>query len=135
MTLLKKEINERVAVLSVSDDFKICADEVRSAVKDLKCNKRGGYSGLSTDYVISACDELFIHIACLFSSLVVHGVVTDDVLVSILLPIPKSKNANSTVSSNYRAIALSSVFGKMFDRIVKIRYEEALATSELQFVF
>ena len=135
MTLLKKEINERVAVLSVSDDFKICADEVRSAVKDLKCNKRDGYSGLSSDYVISACDELFIHIACLFSSLVVHGAVTDDMSFSTLLPIPKGKNANGSVSSNYRAIALSSVFGKIFDRIVMIRYEEALATSELQFGF
>ena len=120
MTLLKKEINESVAVLSVSDDFEICADEVRSAVKDLKCNKRDGYSGLSTDYVISACDELFIHIACRFSSLVVHGAVTDDVSFSTLLPIPKGKNANGTVSSNYRAIALSSLFGKIFDRIVMI---------------
>jgi len=28
-----------------------------------------------------------------------------------------------------------TVFGKIFDRIVMIRYEEALATSELQFGF
>ena len=54
---------------------------------------------------------------------------------STILPIPKGKNANGTVSSNYRAIARSSVFGKIFDRIVMIRYEEALATSELHFGF
>jgi len=52
---------------------------------------------------------------------------------STLLPIPKGKRANGTVSPNYRAIALSSVFGEIFDRIVMIRYGEALATSELQF--
>jgi len=68
-------------------------------------------------------------------SLVVHGAVTDDMSFSTLLPIPKGKNANGTVSSNYHAIALSSVSGKIFDRIVMIRYEEALATSELQFGF
>jgi len=98
-------------------------------------NKRDGYSGLSTDYVISARDELFIYIACLFSSLVVHGAVADDMSFSTLLPIPKGKNASGTVSCNYRTIALSSIFGKMFHRIVMIRYEEALATSELQFGF
>ena len=59
-------------------------------------------------------------------SLVVHGAVTDDMSFSTLLPIPKGKNANGTVSSNCHAIALSSGFGKIFDRIVMIRYEGVL---------
>ena len=37
--------------------------------------------------------------------------------VSTLVPIPKGKNMSCTDSSNYRAIALSSVLGKVFDRI------------------
>ena len=36
-------------------------------------------------------------------------------------------------SENYRAIALSSVFGKFFDKIVIEKQVEQLGTSELQF--
>ena len=52
-----------------------------------------------------------------FSGLTIHGAVTDDMTVSTLVPIPKGKNMSCTDSSNYRAIALSSVLGKVFDRI------------------
>ena len=83
---------------------------------------------MSSEYVINAGDELFIHIACLLSSLVlVHGAVADDMLVSTLVPIPKSKNGNCAVSSNYyRAIALTSVLGKIFDRIMINRRSDKL---------
>jgi len=36
---------------------------------------------------------------------------------------------------NYRGIALSSIFGKLFDNIVLHRYHEMLCTSDLQFAF
>jgi len=120
---------------SLASDCLINSNEVCDAAKYLKCNKRDGFSGLSSDYVINACDELFIHITCLFSSLVVYGAVADDMLVSTLVPTPKSKNGNCTVSSSYRAIALSSVLGKIFGRIVMNRYSDMLVSSDLQFGF
>ena len=43
---------------SVASDCLINSNEVCDAAKYLKCNKRDGFSGLSTDYVINACDEL-----------------------------------------------------------------------------
>ena len=63
-----------------------------------------------------------LHIALLFSAMIVHGIVFDDLLVSSIIQIPKSKNINCTDSVNYRGIALSSIFGKRFDRIVLSRY-------------
>jgi len=71
----------------------------------------------------------------MFYSLVVHGAVADDMLVSTLVPIPKCKQGNCTVSSNYRAIAPSSVLGKIFDRIAMNRYSDMLGSSDLQFGF
>jgi Reverse transcriptase (RNA-dependent DNA polymerase) len=101
----------------------------------LKAHKGDGSSGLSTDHIIHAGDDCLIHIACLFTSIVVHGTVPDSCLVSTILPIPKGRNVNTSDSSNYRGIALSSVYGKLFDNIVLNRYSVKLMTSELQFGF
>ena len=48
-------------------------------------NKRDGFYGLSSDHILYACDDLYVHIAILFSSLVSHGVVTDDLAFSTCL--------------------------------------------------
>lgn len=47
----------------------------------------------------------------------------------------KGKNVRKTSTTNYRAITLSSILGKLFDRIVLTRYSDILATSQLQFGF
>lgn len=53
-----------------------------------------------------------------------------------MIPIPKGKNnRNCTTSANYRPITLSSVLGKLFDRILLNRYADSLTTSHLQFGF
>ena len=67
--------------------------------------------------------------------MLVHGFVADDPLVSTVIPIPKGKNTNVTVSANYRGIALSSIIGKIIDLILMNRYYDKLVTSELQFGF
>jgi len=63
--------------------------------------------------------------------MLVHGFTFDDLLISSIVPIPKGKTVLSSDSSNYRA--LSSIFGKVFDRIVINRYYDLLASSALQF--
>ena len=47
----------------------------------------------------------------------------------------RGKNLTEADSANYRGIALSSVFGKIFDRIVLNRYADELSTSKQQFGF
>jgi hypothetical protein len=65
----------------------------------------------------------------------VHSYVTDDWTFSTVLPIPKGKNLHYSDPTNYRGIALSSIFGKIFDLYVSSRYESCLTTSNLQFGF
>jgi hypothetical protein len=71
----------------------------------------------------------------LLTALTVHGCITDDLSISTVLPIPKGKNLNYSDSSNYRGLALSSIFGKIFDAYVLTRYDSLLAASNLQFGF
>ena len=47
-----------------------------------------------------------------------HGVAPGGLLLSKLVPVPKNKRGIKSDSSNYRAIAISSLLGKIFDLIV-----------------
>ena len=62
-----------------------------------------------------------------------HGISPDDFKISILIPIPKGARVDKSNASNYRAVALSSILGKMLDMIIINVQKEELETSDLQF--
>ena len=64
-----------------------------------------------------------------------HGVVPDDMTLSTVIPIPKSKNCSKMDSSNYRGIALSSIYEKLFDLVILSRYSDCFMSYDLQFGF
>ena len=109
--------------------------DIKIAVHRLKSGINDGNLGLSSGYFINACNELFVHIGFLFSSLVVHGYAPSDMLWSTVNPIPKGKNTDVTDSANYRGISLSSIFGKIFDILILSRYGDHLSSSDYQFGF
>jgi len=122
------------SVLSETPPVVSCVD-VLHACAQLKTGKRDGCSGLVSDHFINACEELSVHTAMLFSTMLVHGFATEDMVTCTLIPIPKGKNVNVTDSGNYRGITLSSVFGKIFDLIFLNKFYDYLCTSERQFGF
>lgn len=71
----------------------------------------------------------------MFSALLVHGCTPEDMASCTLIPITKGKNVNTTDSGNYRGIALSSIFGKVFDLIFLKKFSDCLCTSEQQIGF
>jgi len=89
-------------------------------------------SAITSDHVVNAGDDLMCHIAFLFTSFVVHGPVSDGFPLSMITPILKGHNANMSDSTNFRGIALSSLFGKLFDNIILDRYCHTLLYGELQ---
>ena len=56
-------------------------------------------------------------------------------ILGTMIPIPKDKKKSLCSSSNYRAIALSSISSKILDWIILIKEEYSLCSSELQFGF
>ena len=53
-------------------------------------------------------------------------------IMGAMIPIPKNRKQSLC---NYRAIALSSIFGKILDWVILIKEESALCSSHLQFGF
>ena len=64
-----------------------------------------------------------------------HGVASSGLLLSTMILVPKDKRASKSDSNNYRAIAISSILGKIFDLIVMKEQYTFLITDNLQFGF
>jgi len=105
---------------TITSDSIINFIDVKAAVSRLKPHKRDGCSELSSDNIINVGDDCLIHIACLFSALIVHGTVPGSfgICRPTIVPIPKGHNTNMSDSANFCGIALSSNFGKVFDNII-----------------
>ena len=77
--------------------------------------------------------ELSVDVSLFLLGIVAHGTPSDDFQVSIVIPILKGRNFNSSDSTNNRGIAISSIYGNIFDQIICSHYK--LCTSDLQFGF
>ena len=53
-------------------------------------------------------------------------------ILDTMMPILKDKKKSLCSASNYRAIALSSIFSKLLDWIILLKEEHSLCSSELQ---
>ena len=64
-----------------------------------------------------------------------HGVAPSGLLLSTMIPVLKDKRASKNDSNHYRAIAISTILGKIFDSIVmEEQYNNiSLITDDLQF--
>ena len=65
----------------------------------------------------------------------VHGHVSDTLLVAAIAALIKDKLSNGGSSDNYRSIALSSVIMKAFDWVMLDLFGERLGLDQLQFSY
>ena len=113
-----------------------CVVSFSDVVEAVNCLKFGKMTGILVCLLIMLnmvlMNYLYIYLCffhpCLFT-------VSVDFLVSSIILFPKCKNSTGVDSNNYRAISLSSIFGKIFDRIILNRYSNITITSERQFGF
>ena len=125
-TKINKQIKENVA-------YNISVDEVIEGVQRLKLGKSDGEEGLNSNHIIHGPKILFVMLALMFNSMLVHGFSPDSMLVGTMVPIPKDKRHLVCTSDNFRAITLGSIVAKLFDVVTLSKEQNALATSHLQF--
>ena len=115
--------------------FVVTVTEVCGMTSKLKINKSDGLTGSSSDHFVYAPHRFAVLFTMLINVMLVHGYMPDDMLASVLVPIPKDPRASLTNSGNYRAIALYSSMGKIVDVLISDRYSNQLMTSNAQFAF
>ena len=61
--------------------------------------------------------SLFKCISNVFTIMLQHGYAPKQVMMSTIVPMPKGMMSNLKCSENYRPIEISSLLGKVFDKI------------------
>ena len=116
VTMLSLRLILSACAMSVTQNHNVCVDDVQKAAKQLKRGEAEANEGVSSDHIVDACFELYVHLSFLFNA--IHQVAPKDRLLSVLVPILKDKRKSSSNSDNYRSIALSSIVGKILDKII-----------------
>ena len=133
LNALYAAIDSQVSNADISEVSKISTDVVREAVSHLKKNKTDPLFKFTSDCLSNAPSILFEHLATVFRSWLIHGHVTEMLLLSTLVPIIKDKMGNLCSSDNYRSIAISSLVLKIFDWVLILLHGDKLLFDELQF--
>ena len=114
-------------------DHSIDTEQIINAVKKLKNNKIDPVYGISSCNIVNGSDVLYNYLGVIFSLLFNHGISSVNLNKSILVPIPKNKRKSICDSSNYRAIALSSIVGKLFEYIILRKIQDNVQLNSNQF--
>ena len=110
-------------------------DDIREAIKCLKTGKQDGVHDLMTENFINAPVSFNETMCAFYNVCLTHGYVPKKMLISTLVPIPKDMSKSDIVSDNYRAIALSALFMKIFEYCVLNQNRDKLLVSGLQFAY
>ena len=143
---LKDDLDSRITSHYASETSSTCpscshsgqfvnVNDVVKALDKLKLGKHDGNLGHFSDHVIHGTRRLHVLLSLLFNSLLSHGYVPEQFFMSTVIPIPKNKKKSLNDSENYRAIALSSILGKIIDRIISDKCSYAFNTMDQQFGF
>ena len=135
-----KNLFEEISLKCSNSDLdmvdKVDGALIKRIVKEkLKCSKTDPEFDITTDALKNSPDCLFNNIAALFRSMLIHGHGCMELLICAIIPLIKDKNGKDDDSSNYRGIALSSLFLKIFDWVILLLFDEELMTDQNQFGF
>ena len=128
-------INHTINADSMAEVMKINSEIVKEAMKKIKPNKSDPIFDFSSDFLKNAPEVLFEHLALILRSFMVHGHVTETLLLATLVPIVKDKLEDLCSSKNYRSIAISSLILKLLDWVILLNYSHLLKCDDFQFGF
>ena len=135
MNKLLKEINSKISSDDLIEIDRVTTDVISEAVKGIRSNKNDPVFTFNSDCIKQAPNSLYQHIAYMIKCFLIHGHVSNILLVSTILPLLKDKMGDIESSDNYRSIALSSVILKIYDWVVMILCGDKLELDELQFSY
>ena len=126
-------INRSIDIKNITEIKEVTPEVVEKAAKRLKTKKSDPLLQFSSDCLINAPKVLFEQLSVVFQFFLIHGHVTDMLLMSSLIPLVKDKLGNLCSSDNYRSIAISSLILKILDWVLIILSGDKLQLDDLQF--
>ena len=132
LLLISQKLDNEITNLSIADVDKVTPSVIMEAIKKLNAGKSDPSFCFSSDCFKAAPYILAEHISILLKSFLIHGHVSSVLLLATLLPLIKDKLGEHCSSKNYRSIAISSLFLKIFDWVVLVLFGFNLGPDDLQ---
>jgi len=116
------------------DELKLVScTEVCDIIAAMTNNKAGDCYGLWAEHFKLAGDLYYSLLATCFNVMLIHGFIPAEATQTVICPTIKDKNGISSDASNYRPIALTTIFSKIFEHVLSNRVQEYLFTTDNQF--
>ena len=112
-------------------DIDISEDKVREKLLGLDPTKAAGPDKIPPSMLKALADELCIPLAIIFRKSLNEGVVPEDWRTAHIIPV--FKKGSRAKAGNYRPISLTSVIGKVLERIIKEQITEHLDRHNLTY--
>lgn len=109
--------------LEVSEQPVISAEEIQAAVQLGKIGKAAGVDGITYEHIQFGGETLNVLLAKLFSSMLKLSYAPTEMKRGVIITLFKGGNKRKDDPDNYRAITLSSVIHKLFERILLTRIQ------------
>jgi hypothetical protein len=132
MNVVKQRIEEGISEDSAIEADKITCAVVKMAALSMKKCKGDVTGSFTSDAIRNAPDILFKNLASIFRSWLYHGTVTRSLLACAFMPLLKNSLKDPGETKSYRAIAGSSLWLKLFDRVILILWGHLLTSGSLQ---
>ena len=132
---VSESIENKIDEESWKEIDKVNSASIKEALNKIKPNKSDPICNFSSDFLKNGPDILLYHLEKMIQSFLIHGHVSEVLLLATLVPIVKDKLGDLCSSANYRSIAISSIFLKLIDWIFIINYGHLLKCDDFQFGF
>ena len=109
---VQREAEDLVNECSLEDVLKVSPKIVKEASLKLKPSKSDPVFSFSTDCFKNASDSMFEKLSLIIQSFLIHGHVTQILLLATLVPLIKDKLGSTNISKNYCRIAIREGFNK-----------------------
>ena len=137
----KKDIQYKPSVLNkmrsipVNSNVKVHVNEVKETIDKLKAGKGAGRESLQSEHFKYASPVLSVLMTSVINAMIVHGYMPKSAMDSVIVPILKDKKGSINDKSNYRPIAMTTVFSKLFESVILNKYADLLMSLDNQFGF
>ena len=132
---VQRETEALVDDSSWGDVLKVTPKIVKEAALKLKPGKSDPVFSFSTDCFKNASDSLFEKLSLIIQSFLIHGHVTQILLLATLVPLIKDKLGSTNISKNYRSIAISSILLKLIEWIFLILFGINFGLNDFQYAY
>ena len=133
--ITKQPYDKSFSLNTEYENVKVCNSEISEAIKSLDNNKSCGMDGIYAKHLKYASQKLIPLLSLCISGLFVHGILPDELMTIVLIPMIKNKCGQINSKDNYRPIALASILSKVIERIILNRAGNVLETNNNQFGF